>query len=185
VGGGTVFGPQPRGYEQKVSKQTKALARKSALNARARENAIFVIDRFTFEKPQTKQLTGLIARLGLEGQKVLVLTDGSKEAVFLSGRNLPNAHVLPYNDASTYHILWSDAVLIEASAIGHELAPVAEKAAAPAKKAAKSPKAPKAEAEAAPKAKKPAAKKTAAATEASEAPAKKPAAKKAAKKKED
>ena len=128
VGGGTVFGPQPRAYDQYVPRQVRALARKSALNARARENAIFVIDRFEFDAPQTRRLLALVSRLGLDGKKVLVLTDGVKTNVFLSGRNLPTVHVMPYSDVSTYHVLWSDAVLIEAPALGQELAPVAETA---------------------------------------------------------
>lgn len=149
VGGGTVFGPSnQRNYKEDVPKQVRQLARKSALNARAREESVFVIDRFAFETPQTRRMAALIARLGLAGKKVLILTDGSQQGTFLSARNLPTVHVMPFVDASTYHVLWSDAVLLEASAIGQELAPVAETqpevparkappAAAPVKKAAR------------------------------------------------
>jgi large subunit ribosomal protein L4 len=126
VGGGTTFGPTPRSYAQYVPRQVRALARKSALNARARENAIIVIDVFDFESPKTKLLKALVDRLGGGDKKVLVLTNGAKPNVFLSGRNLPNVHVMPYHDVSTYHILWSDLVLIEepalkgqASDVGH------------------------------------------------------------------
>jgi len=126
VGGGTVFGPIPRSYAQYVPRQVRALARKSALNARAREGAIVVIDAFDFEAPKTSQMRELLDRLGLEGRKVLVLTDGVKPAVFLSARNLPSAHVMPYSDVSTYHILWSDVVVIEGSALGNALEPAAE-----------------------------------------------------------
>src|SRR5678809_1711839 len=56
VGGGTVFGPIPRSYAQYVPRQVRALARKSALNARARENSIVVIDRFEFDAPKTSRL---------------------------------------------------------------------------------------------------------------------------------
>lgn len=126
VGGGTVFGPTPRSYAQYVPRQVRALARKSALNARARESAIYVVDRFAFDAPRTSRMAGLIDALGLTGQKVLVLTDGAKTAVFLSGRNLPTVHVMPYSDVSAYHVLWSDAVIIEGSAIGHELTPLVE-----------------------------------------------------------
>jgi large subunit ribosomal protein L4 len=126
VGGGTVFGPQPRAYDEYVPRQVRALARKSAFNARARENAIYVIDQFSYDAPRTKALLGLVDRLGVGDQKVLVLTDGVKPNVFLSGRNLPNVHVMPYSDVSTYHLLWSDVVLIEAPAIGQTLAPIAE-----------------------------------------------------------
>ena len=128
VGGGTVFGPTPRSYRQDLPKQVKALGRKSALNARARENAIVVIDQFTYDAPKTAQLASLVARLELTDKKVLILTSGLKENVFLSGRNLPNVHVMPYSDVSTYHILWSDVVLIESEALGEKLDTVEESA---------------------------------------------------------
>src|SRR5205085_5822342 len=95
------------------------------------ENAIFVIDRFDFDAPKTSRLKGLVDRLGVAERKVLILTDGNKPNVFLSGRNLPTVHVMPYSDVSTYHILWSDVVLIESGAIGSAMSPMAEKEAAP------------------------------------------------------
>src|SRR6185295_20309723 len=52
VGGGTVFGPTPRSYAQYVPRKVRALARKSAFNARARENALIVIDSFDFDAPK-------------------------------------------------------------------------------------------------------------------------------------
>ena len=166
VGGGTVFGPIPRSYAQYVPRQVRALARKSALNARARENAIFVIDRFEYDSPKTSRLQALVDKLGVAEQKVLILTNGSKPNVFLSGRNLPMVHVMPYADVSTYHVLWSDVVLIESDAIGFPLTPLAErdeagakhsapsratKSKSPAKKAAKAASAPRGGAKAAAK----------------------------------
>ena len=126
VGGGTVFGPSPRDYTMATNKKVKILARKSALNARASEDSLFVIDRFDYEAPKTAQLAGLLESLGVSGRKVLILTDGVNKNVYLSCRNLPTAHVMPFSDASTYHILWSDVVLVESGAIGQSLAPVAE-----------------------------------------------------------
>ncbi|HEY9450142.1 MAG TPA: 50S ribosomal protein L4 [Gemmatimonadaceae bacterium] len=126
VGGGTVFGPSPRSYAEKIPRQVKALARKSAFNARAREGAVVVVDRFEYDAPSTARLATFVDRLGLTGQKVLILTDGIKPNVYRSGRNLPTVHVMPYSDASTYHLLWSDTVVIEGGAIGHQLEPIAE-----------------------------------------------------------
>lgn len=188
VGGGTVFGPIPRSYAQYVPRQVRALARKSALNARARENAIFVIDQFNYDAPKTSRMKALVERLGVADKKVLILTDGAKTNVFLSGRNLPTVHVMPYADVSTYHILWSDVVLIESSAIGNAMTPMAEKEAAPKEKKnapVKAPVAKKAAAKKTPakKAAKSAAKAAKKAPVAKKAAAKKPAAKKAAKKK--
>jgi large subunit ribosomal protein L4 len=128
VGGGTVFGPTGRKYNQTVPRQIRALARKSALNARAREAALIVIDNFNYELPSTKQMVSLLGALGVTDKKVLILTDGVKHNVFLSGRNLQRTHVMPYADVSTYHILWSDVVLVESNALGYELAAVEEKA---------------------------------------------------------
>ena len=198
VGGGTVFGPHPRAYDEYVPRQVRALARKSAFNARARENAIYVIDQFNYDAPRTKALVGLVDRIGVGERNVLVLTDGVKPNVFLSGRNLPNVHVMPYSDVSTYHILWSDVVLIEGGAVGHTLTPIAEepvvakreRAAKPAPSARKTAaKAPAKNTRKAASAKKTATKtakkaaKKAAKAEKSKAPAKKAAAKKSAAKK--
>jgi large subunit ribosomal protein L4 len=179
-GGGTVFGPHgDRNYSQQVPKQVRQLARKSALNARARENALLVVDQFNYTAPKTSQLQQLLARLDVAEKKVLILTDGVKPNVFLSGRNLPKAHVMPFSDASTYDLLWSDVIVVEASAIGHTLAPVAEKAVEKVKvKKAAAPKTPKAR-KASETSKKAVAKKAAV----KKAPAKKAAAKPAAAKK--
>jgi large subunit ribosomal protein L4 len=127
VGGGTVFGPTGRKYNQTVPRQIRALARKSALNARAREDALIVIDNFNYDKPSTKQMVSLLGAVGVTNKKVLILTDGPKPNVFLSGRNLQRTYVMPYADVSTYHVLWSDVVLIESNALGYTLATVEEK----------------------------------------------------------
>ncbi len=120
-GGGTAFGPTPRDYTQHTNKKVKALARKSAFNARARENSLFVVDAFDFDAPKTQRLTGLLESMNIADKKVLILTDGVKPNVYLSGRNIQRVHVMPYVDASTYHILWSDVVVVESGALGLSL----------------------------------------------------------------
>jgi large subunit ribosomal protein L4 len=181
VGGGTVFGPTPRPYDEYVPRQVRALAKKSAFNARAREDAIFVIDAFNFDAPRTRQIIDLIARIDVADKKVLVLTDGVKQNVFLSARNLPNVHVMPYTDSSTYHILWSDVVLVEAGAIGQTLEPIAESAPAPvAKKSRPAADVAKGERKVAKRAAKSAAKSTADKPAAKKTAAKKTTAKKSA-----
>ena len=177
VGGGTVFGPQPRSYRQDVPRQVKALARKSALNARAREESLFVVDQFTFDAPKTKRIVALLDRLDLVGRKVLILTNGINQNVYLSARNLQDVQVMPYGDVSAYHLLWSDVVLVEAGALGQELEPVEEtEPTARPRRAAKKPRRAKAagEGKAAPKKK--------AARKAAKPAARKAAAKKSARK---
>jgi large subunit ribosomal protein L4 len=192
VGGGTVFGPQPRDYHQDVPRQVKALARKSALNARAREEALFVVDRFAFDAPKTKRVIALLDRLDLVGQKVLILTNGVNQNVYLSARNIPDVEVMPYSDVSAYHLLWSDVVLVEGGALGQDLEPVTEtepteRKRRPAKKArraaARDEEAPAARKKSARKAAKPPARKAAAKKTARKATAKSAARKKAAPKK--
>jgi large subunit ribosomal protein L4 len=141
VGGGTVFGPTPRSYAQYVPRKVRALARKSAFNARAREDAIIVVEAFDFDAPKTSQLVGLLAELGVRGKKVLILTDGVKHNVYMSGRNIADTQVMNYSDVSTYHLLWSDVVIIESGALGKSLDSAEEAESAeektPAKKSAK------------------------------------------------
>jgi large subunit ribosomal protein L4 len=183
-GGGTVFGPQPRDYTTEVPRKVRQLARRSALNARARETGLHVVERFSFAAPKTRELAALLGKLGIDRGKVLVLTAVHNPNVYLSGRNLPNVEVMRYADASAYDILWSDALLVEEGALtgvvpenvdSEESAAPAE--AAPAARAAKKttraakPKAKAAKAAVPKAAKKPAARKTA------KAPPKKPAAK--------
>src|SRR3954462_8499619 len=70
VGGGPVFDLTPRPYDEYVPRQVRALAKKSAFNARAREGAIFVIDAFNYDAPRTASLIALTARLGVTDKKV-------------------------------------------------------------------------------------------------------------------
>jgi len=126
-GGGIVFGPSPRDYRTDIPRKVKQLARKSALNARAREGAVHVIERLAFRAPKTAQLVELLASLGVAGRKILVLTAGHNANAYLSGRNLPSVEVMAYPEASAYEILWSEAVVVEEGALtGVTLEPLGE-----------------------------------------------------------
>ena len=162
-GGGTVFGPIPRDYRAELPRKVRQLARRSALNARAREGSLLVVDAMQFEAPKTKQLAGLLDKLGLEGKKVLVLSHGLNRNLYLSCRNLPSAEVMSFTDASAYDVLWSDAVVVEQAALGGgeaveagTHAPVTRPKAAPKKKLAPAAKATAARAKKPAAAKKPA-----------------------------
>lgn len=118
--GGIVFGPHPRSYRLGIPKKIRQLAKKSALNARAREQAVFVVDPLAYDKPKTKPLAELLVKLGLDERKVLVLTAGQEPQahnIYLSGRNLPGVRVMRFVDATAYEILWADAVVIETTAL--------------------------------------------------------------------
>lgn len=117
--GGVAFGPHPRDYRMGIPKKVRQLARKSALNARAREGALLVVDELAYEKPKTKPFAQLLGKLGVAEKKVLVLTADVPSAhnVYLSGRNIPTVRVMRFADATAYEILWSDAVVVELPAL--------------------------------------------------------------------
>jgi len=188
-GGGTIFGPLPRDYRRGIPRKVKQLARRSALNARARERAISVIAPLAFEEPKTRRVAELLGRLGIDDRKVLVLTEGLNPNLLLSARNLQNVSVMRYQDASAYDILRADALVIEEPALG-TLTPGVEAASIAPEPAPRRAKQAKAEAKAQAKAERKAAPPKAAAKKAPPAkaakphktaePAKKPAAKKPA-----
>ncbi len=141
AGGGVVFGPRPRDYYTRLPRKVKQLARQSALNARANEGSIHVIESLDFETPKTRKMAELLDKLELGSKKVLVLTRESRPEVFLSCRNLAKSRVMRYADASAYDILWSDALLVEEVAIdGHTVEKAAKKASKAAKAARKTTK---------------------------------------------
>ncbi len=119
-GGGIVFGPIPRSYRADIPRKVRQLARRSALNARAREGSLFVIEPVIFEAPKTARLAQLFEALGLGEKKVLVLTTALNHNVYLSARNLPGAHVMPFYEASAYDILWAQAIVVERNALTGE-----------------------------------------------------------------
>jgi large subunit ribosomal protein L4 len=118
--GGIVHGPHPRSYRLGIPKKMRQLAKKSALNARAREGALVVVDALEYEKPKTKDFAALIGKLGATDKKVLVLTASDAHNVYLSGRNIPHVHVMRFADATAYEILWAQTVVVEIGALDGE-----------------------------------------------------------------
>lgn len=116
-GGGTVFGPKPRDYEIRLTKKMRHIARKSALSYKAQEQAIIVIEDFTFDTPKTKEMLTIVDALKLTGKKVLILTAGTDKNVYLSARNIPSLSTLEANKPSTYEIVNADVLLILKSAV--------------------------------------------------------------------
>src|SRR6186997_1117475 len=84
-GGGRVFGPQPRDYSFKLNKKVKDLARRSALTYKAKDNAIAILEDFSFDKPQTKQFVTLLNSLSLTDKKTLVVIPDANRNISLSG----------------------------------------------------------------------------------------------------
>jgi len=116
-GGGVVFGPRMgRNYSQAIPKQVRWLARRSAYNARARSEGVILIEELSFDAPKTKLVARLLTATGATGN-VLFLTDAHRPAVYLSARNMEGVEVRRFGEESVYDLLWSDVVIIEASAL--------------------------------------------------------------------
>jgi len=104
-GGGTIFGPRVRSYSQKLNKNVKRLARKSALSIKMKDKAISVVEDFDFETPKTKSFTDIISALGLNDKKALFVLAGVNKNVYLSARNLEKSNVVTNSEISTYCIM--------------------------------------------------------------------------------
>ncbi len=105
VGGGRVFGPQPRDYSFKLNKKVKRLARKSALSYKAKQLEIVILEDFTFEGPKTKNFVQILNSFDLQGAKSLFVMPKADQNVVLSSRNLQRTKVVTANSLNTYDIL--------------------------------------------------------------------------------
>lgn len=120
-GGGRTFGPTPRDYKQKLNKNVKRLARKSALSLKSKENAIMVVEDFNFDAPKTKDFVQVLKSLGLENKKSLFVLGDTNNNVYLSSRNLEGSEVVTNTELSTYKILnANNIVLLEGALEGIE-----------------------------------------------------------------
>ena len=117
VGGARVFGPQPRDYGFKLNKKVRQLARGSALAYKAQENAIVVVEDFTFEAPKTKSMLEVLNNLNIAGKKTLVVTPASDKGVYLSARNLQRVATMPAAALNTYQVLNADVMVVAESAL--------------------------------------------------------------------
>ena len=111
-GGGRVFGPRPRDYRTKLNKKVKVLARKSALSYKAQENAILVIEDFSFDAPKTKEFVNIVKNLKVEGKKLLLVLPEANKNVYLSARNLQRTEVILASSLNAYKVLNADVLVM-------------------------------------------------------------------------
>ena len=116
VGGGTVFGPHPRSYENKVNRKMKVAALRSALSDRASEGKVVVIDALEFPTPKTKDAVAALKAAGIVG-KVLVVTEAIEDNTWRSFRNLPEAHLLTVDQLNTYDVIARDWLVLTKGAL--------------------------------------------------------------------
>ena len=109
--GGRIFGPRPRNYGFKLNKALKRLARKSALSIKANDNAITVVEDFSFDTPKTKNFIEVLKAIGIQEKKSLIVLGESNKNVYLSSRNLKGSEVVSVSELSTYKILNAKSVV--------------------------------------------------------------------------
>ena len=112
VGGGRVFGPQPRSYSFKLNKKLKQLARLSALSYKAKEKAIVLVEPFEMEAPKTKEFLGILNNIKAGDRKILFVLPQNSDNIFISSRNLPNVNVITVDEINTYAIMNANSMVI-------------------------------------------------------------------------
>ena len=112
VGGGTIFGPKPRDYRFKLNIKVKRLARRSALAYKANDNALTVVENFTFEGPKTKKMVEVLNNLKLNDKKSLFVLENQNNFVSLSARNLKNVKVVNVSQLNTYDIVNASNIVV-------------------------------------------------------------------------
>lgn len=117
VGGGTVFGPQPRDYSFKLNKKVKLLARLSALAHKAKNNGILVVEDFNFETPKTKEFVQIDKNLKINDKKSLYILSEQNKTIYLSSRNLAGKKVVTILDLNTYDIMNASVLVFMESSI--------------------------------------------------------------------
>lgn len=116
-GGGRVFGPTPRDYSFKLNKKVKDLARKSALTYKAKDNAIAVLEDFSFENPKTSQYVKMLSAISLADKKTLLVLPEKNKNVVLSGRNIKNAKITTADQINTYDVMNANTIIFVESSV--------------------------------------------------------------------
>ncbi|MCD8296329.1 MAG: 50S ribosomal protein L4 [Prevotella sp.] len=116
-GGGRVFGPVPRDYSFKLNRKVKTLARKSALSYKVKEDALIVVEDFTFDAPKTKDFINFTKNLKVDGKKLLLALPDVNKNVYLSARNLQRTDVMLASTLNSYKVLNADVLVLTENAV--------------------------------------------------------------------
>ena len=115
-GGGAVFGPHPRSYEQRLPKKMRRLALRGALTAKLGDEAIRIVDTFALERIKTRDFAGILTALNATG-RILIVAPASDEQLRLSARNLPTVEVIQADSLNVVDLIKADTVVIEQPAL--------------------------------------------------------------------
>ena len=116
-GGGTVFGPTPRGYTFKVNRKARRAALRAALSLHAERESLAVFDTGAFATPSTKQAAGLLEDWGASVPTLVLLTEAEAGAG-RSFRNIARVAVMAVGDAGVADVIGAHSLLISEAALG-------------------------------------------------------------------
>ena len=111
-GGGTIFGPKPHGYDIKLNRKVKDLAKISALSYKAKDAAIIILEDIEMASPKTKEISTAMSNLNIANKKTLLVLPDYNDNVYLSTRNIPNIATSLLTDINTYDIMNADVLVI-------------------------------------------------------------------------
>jgi len=112
-GGGTVFGPEPHGYNHKLPKKVSRLARRSVLSNKAAEGKLVVVDDFTLTSHKTSDFISVLTKLDLQNKKITLLVTGMDENLDKASRNLRDVYLVDAAKVSTYDIIDCDTLVVD------------------------------------------------------------------------
>jgi large subunit ribosomal protein L4 len=112
-GGGTVFGPEPHGYNHTLPKKVSRLARRSVLSNKAAEGKLVVVDDFTLTSHKTSDFISVLTKLDLQNKKITLLVTGMDENLDKASRNLKDVYLLDAAKVSTYDIIDCDTLVMD------------------------------------------------------------------------
>jgi large subunit ribosomal protein L4 len=115
-GGGTVFGPKPHGYDIKLNRKVKDLAKISALSHKAKDNSIVVVEDINLDAPKTKTFVDMLGNVKADGKKVLFIIPEYNDNLYLSFRNVPVVNGILLSDMNTYDIVNAEVLVFTESA---------------------------------------------------------------------
>ena len=116
TGGGTAFGPTPRGYTVKVNRKARRAALRSALSVHAERESLAVFDAGVFDAPATSRAAELLSDWAADGP-TLVLLHADEEAAGKSFRNIPRVAVMPVEDAGVADVIGAASLLVSEAAL--------------------------------------------------------------------
>lgn len=117
-GGGRIFTPHPRSYNQDMPRKMRRAALRSALSVKAAEAAIVVVDDLKLAEPRTRLMASALNLLvGESSALVLIPEKANYDNVILSSSNLPATKVLLAGYLNIRDLMTFDKVVLPLAAL--------------------------------------------------------------------